>query len=62
MIVGCKETSLIDARDFLMPIVIPHEVMMALRGDLFPWQSKIITDFNQLIPVSPLDISFVDSR
>ena len=52
VIVGCKETSLINTKDFLMPVVTPHEVMMALRGELFPWKSKIITDFNELIPVS----------
>jgi diphthamide biosynthesis protein 2 len=52
--VGCKETSLIDAKDFLMPVVTPHEALMALRADLFPWESKIITDFNELLPVSHL--------
>ena len=52
VIVGCKETSLIDAKDFLMPVVTPHEALMALRPDLFPWESKVITDFNELMPVS----------
>ena len=28
--VGCRETSLIDKTDFLMPVVTPHEVFMAL--------------------------------
>jgi len=31
VIVGCKETSLINNKDFLIPVVTPHEVMMALR-------------------------------
>lgn len=24
---------------------------MALEPDLFPWESRVITDFNQLLPI-----------
>jgi diphthamide biosynthesis enzyme Dph1/Dph2-like protein len=47
-IVGCRETSLIDSRQFLIPVVTPHELFMALQPDAFPWQCKIITDFRLL--------------
>jgi len=43
--VGCRETSLISSKEFMMPVATPHELLMALLPDLFPWQSKIITDF-----------------
>ena len=43
--IGCRETSLIGSKEFMMPIVTPHEVLLALLPDLFPWQCKIITDF-----------------
>ena len=52
VVVGCPETSMIDSKQFMIPVVTPHEVMMALRSELFPWQSKIITDFNKLLTVS----------
>lgn len=47
--VGCQETSLIDPKQFMMPVVTPHEVMMALQPSQFPWQSKIQTDFSTLL-------------
>ena len=28
--VGCREQSIIDKTEFLMPVVTPHEVLMAL--------------------------------
>lgn len=33
-----------------MPIVTPHELFMALEPDAFPWESKVITDFNAILP------------
>jgi len=50
VVVGCPETSLIDSKEFMITVVTPHELLMALRPDLFPWQSKVITDFNELLP------------
>ena len=49
--VSCRETSMIDSRDFMATVVTPHEVFMAYMPSIFPWQSKIITDFQQLLPV-----------
>lgn len=43
--VGCRETSLIGAKEFMMAVCTPHELLMALRPDCFPWQSKVTTDF-----------------
>jgi len=43
--VGCRETSLISSKEFMMPVATPHELLMALLPGLFPWQSKITTDF-----------------
>lgn len=34
-----------------MTVVTPHELFMALEPDLFPWESRVITDFNQLLPI-----------
>jgi hypothetical protein len=33
----------------MMPVATPHELLMALLPDLFPWQSKITTDFQTLL-------------
>ena len=43
--IGCRETSLIGVKEFMMPIVTPHEVLFALLPDVFPGQGRIITDF-----------------
>jgi diphthamide biosynthesis protein 2 len=43
--VGCRETSLIDSKKFMMPVVTPHEALMAFKPTQFPWQCKIQTDF-----------------
>jgi diphthamide biosynthesis protein 2 len=45
VIVSCPETSLIDTKEFSIPIATPHELFMALDEENFPWESKIITDF-----------------
>ena len=33
-----------------MPVVTPHELLMAVEEEEFPWESRVITDFNQLLP------------
>ena len=39
-----------------MNVVAPHEAFMALKPDSFPWQSKIITDYNELLlRLSPVE-------
>jgi diphthamide synthase subunit DPH2 len=37
---------MIDFKQFNMSVVTPHEFFMALEPELFPWEAKIITDFN----------------
>ena len=49
VLVSCRETSIIDYRDFMATVVTPHEVLMALWPNCFPWQCKIITDFRLLL-------------
>ena len=49
VLVSCRETSLIDSREFMAKVVTPHEVFMALMPNKFPWQCKIITDFRLLL-------------
>lgn len=43
--IGCRETSLISSKEFMIPVATPHEVLLALLPELFPWQCKITTDF-----------------
>ena len=49
VLVSCRETSLIDSREFMATVVTPHELLMALQPNRFPWQCKIITDFRVLL-------------
>lgn len=49
VLVSCRETSLIDPREFMTQVLTPHEVFMALTPSRFPWQCKIITDFRQVL-------------
>ncbi|CDW79232.1 diphthamide biosynthesis protein 2-like [Stylonychia lemnae] len=50
VIIGCPETSLVPFKKFNMTVVTPHELFMAFEEDAFQWESKIITDFNQILP------------
>lgn len=34
----------------MIPICTPHELLMALLPTRFPWKSKIITNFQLLLP------------
>lgn len=49
VLVSCRETSLVDSREFMATVVTPHEVLMALMPTRFPWQCKVITDFRLLL-------------
>ena len=49
VLVSCRETSLIDPREFMATVLTPHEVFMALMPSKFPWQCKVITDFRLLL-------------
>ena len=44
-LVSCRETSLVDPREFMATVVTPHEVFMALMPSRFPWTCKVQTDF-----------------
>ncbi len=33
-----------------MHVVTPHEFFMALLPDQFPWESRVLTDFRELLP------------
>jgi len=35
--VGCRETSLISSKQFMISICTPHELLMALLPEKFPW-------------------------
>lgn len=43
--IGCRETSLISSKEFMIPVATPHELLIGLLPELFPWQCKITTDF-----------------
>jgi hypothetical protein len=39
----------IDFKTFNMHVVTPHEFFMALMPEQFPWESRVITDFSQIL-------------
>ena len=41
--------SLVTYKKFNMHVVMPHEALMALEPDAFPWECKAITDYNILL-------------
>lgn len=49
VIIACPNMSLMPFKKFQMHVITPHEAMMALEPDLFPWESKIITDYNLVL-------------
>ena len=45
-----------EFKKFNMSVVSPHEAFMALNPSVFPWESKIITDYNELLDrLSPVE-------
>lgn len=48
VLVACPENSLIDAKDFLRPIVTPYELEIALQAEQ-NWTGRYILDFEQLL-------------
>lgn len=48
-LVSCRETALVDPREFMTTVVTPHEVFMALLPNRFPWTCKVQTDFRILL-------------
>ena len=59
-LVSCRETSLVDPREFMATVVTPHEVFMALMPSRFPWMSKVLTDFRLLLPAFAEEITDQD--
>ena len=48
VIVACPWMSLVNFRKWNMHVVTPHEALMALDDEHYPWQGRIVTDFNSL--------------
>ncbi|PFH52498.1 hypothetical protein AMATHDRAFT_140010 [Amanita thiersii Skay4041] len=48
VLVACPENSLIDAKDFLRPIVTPYELEIALQAKQ-SWTGKYVLDFGKLL-------------
>ncbi|KZT04025.1 diphthamide biosynthesis protein [Laetiporus sulphureus 93-53] len=48
VLVACPENSLIEAKDFLRPIVTPYELEIALRAEM-GWTGRYILDFDKLL-------------
>ena len=40
MLVGCKEGGLIDGKEYYRPIVTPHELRLALQGEMESWKPE----------------------
>ena len=51
VLVACPETSLVDSRDFLQPIVTPYEFELACSRSV-EWAGKLVTDFKELLLAS----------
>ncbi|KAK0486587.1 putative diphthamide synthesis protein-domain-containing protein [Armillaria novae-zelandiae] len=48
VLVACPENSLIDAKDFLRPIVTPYELEIALQAEQ-NWTGRYILDFEKIL-------------
>lgn len=46
---------MVDYKRFNTHVVTPHEAFMALKPDIFPWESKITTHFGELLARQELD-------
>lgn len=49
VLISCPEQALVDFYQFNACVVMPHEALMALEPETYPWECKIITDFNVLL-------------
>jgi len=52
VLVACPENSLIDAKDFLRPIVTPFELQLALQPSP-TWTGEYVLDFDQVLAREP---------
>ncbi|KIY69086.1 diphthamide biosynthesis protein [Cylindrobasidium torrendii FP15055 ss-10] len=51
VLIACPENSLIDAKDFMRPIVTPFELEVALQVDP-DWTGKYVLDFEELLAMA----------
>ena len=49
MIIACPEMSIVDFKKFNCSVISPHEALMALDENNFPWEGKIVTNYNELL-------------
>ena len=55
VVIGCWESSLIDSRDFLAPILTPFELGLALQGDSRVWTGEWRADFDGVLQREQLE-------
>ncbi|KAJ7749068.1 putative diphthamide synthesis protein-domain-containing protein [Mycena maculata] len=51
VLVACPENSLVEARDFLRPIITPYELEVALQAEQ-SWTGRYVLDFGKLLAES----------
>ncbi|KAJ7086396.1 putative diphthamide synthesis protein-domain-containing protein [Mycena belliarum] len=56
VLVACPENSLVEARDFLRPIITPFELEVALQAEQ-SWTGRYVLDFERLLAESRADDS-----
>ncbi len=49
IIIACPEMSIVTFKKWNIHVVTPHEALMALDPDSYPWSSQILTDYNLLL-------------
>ena len=57
VLVACPENSLVDAKEFMQPVVTPYELDLALNKDR-EWSSNFIANFQDLLPGQPSHVEF----
>ncbi|KAJ7485139.1 putative diphthamide synthesis protein-domain-containing protein [Mycena galericulata] len=60
VLVACPENSLVEARDFLRPIITPYELEVALQAKQ-SWTGRYVLDFGKLLEAAPNSQSDADS-
>lgn len=49
VIIACPEMTVVEYKKFNTHVVTPHECLMALQPEIFPWECKVLTDYNMLL-------------
>ena len=49
ILIACPQMSMVPFKKFNTQVITPHEALMALQPEVFPWESKVITDFGVLL-------------